>query len=194
MKRMLIVLGAVVALALSGSAVALAADTDDAVPSCGQALSELADARVKANAGDDEIADLKSDQADLDRKVREAQDALDHNADATKVAELTVALNKAKAAADANRDKLEDKVRADDILNDKAADAQKLADKACKGAPAPVDNRICADFTNHAAAQEALRAGNPRLDIDGDGIACELGEGQHQVKVIPKVAPSTGWA
>lgn len=35
-------------------------------------------------------------------------------------------------------------------------------------------DRDCADFPNHAAAQSALQPGDPeRLDGDGDGIACE---------------------
>jgi hypothetical protein len=59
------------------------------------------------------------------------------------------------------------------------------------------EDRDCPDFPSQAAAQAALeanRSDSERLDLDGDGIACEnhFGDDRRQVQVRPSGGVDTG--
>lgn len=203
MKRIMIVVGAVLALGLSSTA-AIAATADEPVD-CATAIEALVAARADADAGDAEIEQLRDEQEALDKAVADAQAALDEATDPAEIPALQAALNVAKKAAEDAQAVLDEKVAADEVLNQLVIDAQVKVSELCGNedpAPDPAD-LDCSDFplADGRTAQDVLdetpNTDPHNLDIDGDRIACEYGDVDDQptqIRLVPSKAPATGSA
>lgn len=162
MKRALLVGATVAALLLSSAAVATAAER----PSCGAALSALADAKVAAGAPVAALKALTDTQVILDKAVVDAKAKLAANVDPALVAPLTVAVTVAEQAAAAGKAKVNEAIVKHDAAVKVVADAQLVVTEACTGPSATV------------TTTPAKPAPAPVI--------------YQQVPVYPSVAPATG--
>lgn len=148
MKKLVLVASLVLATSITLTPLA-AAQAVPVVPTCSQALDQLAAARALP-AGDVATKQVLLDQATaaqipLAKAVGDAQKAFDANTDSAMVATLQAALNAAKANAATGQAKItaataallaEQKLATDRELAIK--NAQMAVDKACKGADGTV--------------------------------------------------------
>lgn len=173
------------------------ADAEDAKATTQQALAD-----ANSNATTPEGIKTRDDARKAAADARTARDAAraevtkalaDRDVQRAKLPALQTALDTARknAATDAEK------------LKGKRDELKGAADKACQGPagptvtvpppaptttpPAPVVDKNCGDFPTREAAQAELdknRADPFVLDIDKDGIACELNEGSTPTRVV----------
>lgn len=194
-------------LALTGAVLAPSASAQDPTPSCSQALikqQELQRQHDAAVAADKAVADAQALYDTLDKARVELAAAiaadnatvppLTEDSQRTKDAKAAVAKAEASVKAFEAKGVSIEALRAEAAKADAAAlkvlldAAAKVADTACKGKPGePAPKDVDCDEVTRAEAQRILNLdlSDPNnLDVDGDGIACEV----DQVRVVPRTS------